>query len=246
MQPFSLLLGVGALAGLLLAGWRAPKKETIRYVDAAAFTLFISLVGSRALAVVVNWGYYVVHLNEIFQVWLGGLSGIGALVGGIVAVMLIAKWWKLPKGVLADTLLPLVGALTITSWLGCWVGTCAYGLPSSAWWAVPARDEWGVLATRVPVQLVGALSTLVLIWLMDWAGRRVQLAGLAAGIGMFSISAIIFSLSYWRVDPMPIWRGLRLEAWGAISLMILSAVIVVVLLLRWKLNQLPVPDRTVP
>jgi len=246
MQPFSLLLGVGALTGLLLAGWRAPKKEAIRYVDAAACALLISLVGSRAMAVALNWGYYAAHPREIFQVWLGGLSGIGALGGVMIAVIIIAKWWKLPMGVLADTLLPLVGALTITSWLGCWVGTCAYGLPSNAWWAVPARDEWGLLAARVPVQLVGALSTLVLIWLMDWAGRRVQLAGLAAGIGMFSISAIIFSLSYWRVDPMPIWQGLRYEAWGAIVLMILSAVIVVVLLVRWKLKKLPVPNKRVP
>jgi len=246
MQPFSLLLGLGALAGLLLAGWRAPKKETVHYVDAAVFAMFISLVGSRVMSVAMNWGYYAAHLGEIFQVWLGGLSGIGALASGGLSVIIIARWWRLPLGVLADTLLPLVGALTITAWLGCWVGTCAYGLPSSAWWAVPVRDEWGMLARRVPVQLVGATSTLVLIWLMDWAGKRVVLPGLSAGVGLFSISAIIFSLSYWRVDPMPIWHGLRLEAWGAIGLMILSALIVVVLLVGWKLKKLPVPERRVP
>ena len=55
MQPFSLLLGLGALAGLLLAGWRAPQKERIRYLDAGVLTLLGALLGSRAISVVVNW-----------------------------------------------------------------------------------------------------------------------------------------------------------------------------------------------
>ena len=82
MQSFSIILGLGTLAGLLLVGWRAPRKETIHYLDAAGFTLFIALVGSRAFAVAVNWGYYASHPIEIVQVWLGGLSSIGAIAGG--------------------------------------------------------------------------------------------------------------------------------------------------------------------
>lgn len=245
MQLFSLLLGVGTLFGLLLVGWRAPNKETLHYLDAAVFVLFIALLGSRALTVVVNWGYYTAHLGEIIQVWLGGLSSIGALVGGVLAVFILAIWWKLPLGLLADTLLPLAGALTVTSWLGCWVGTCAYGFSSNSWWALPARDEWGVLASRVPVQLLGAVLTLALVWLMDWAARHLPLQGLSASIGLFGISALVFGLSYLRADPMPIWQGLRLEAWGAVGLMLLSGLIVVVLLARWKLIKIPVPTRRV-
>jgi len=240
MQPFSLLLGVGALTGLLLVGWRAPQKETVRYLDAAVFSLFVALIISRGSFVWVNWGYYGYHVSEIIQVWQGGLSSIGALAGGVLAIVILSMWWKLPSGLLADTLLPLFGSLTITSWLGCWVGTCAYGFPSSAWWAMPARDEWGVLASRVPVQLIGSVTTLLIIWIADWAGRRVQIDGLTAALGMFDIATVIFALSYLRADPMPIWQGLRLEAWGAITLMILSGLAVVVLLVRWKLRKSPI------
>ncbi len=245
MQPFSLLLGLGVLAGLLLVSWRAPRKEVIRYLDAAALVLIIALLGSRAATVAANWGYYGLHPAEILQVWLGGLSGIGALLGGFLAIFILSAWWKLPAGLLADTLFPLAGALTITSWLGCWVDACAYGLPASAWWALPARDEWGVLASRVPVQLIGALATLVHMWLMDRLGRRSPLPGLAASLALFGISTILFALSYLRADPSPIWQGLRLEAWGAIALMLLSGIIVVVLLVRWRLGKIPVPARRV-
>ncbi len=101
----------------------------------------------------------------------------------------------------------------------------------------PARDEWGVLADRVPVQLMGAISTLVLIWLLDRAGKRLPVPGDECRIGLFGISAVMFGLSYLRADPTPIWNGLRLEAWGAIGLMIFSAFIVVVLLLHWKFKK---------
>ena len=66
---------------------------------------------------------------------------------------------------------------------------------------MPARDEWGVLASRVPVQLIGSVTTLLIIWIADWAGRRVQIDGLTAALGMFDIATVIFALSYLRADP---------------------------------------------
>ena len=144
---------------------------------------------------------------------------------------------------LADTLLPLLGAMSITSWLGCWVGTCAYGLPSTAWWALPVRDEWGVLATRMPVQMIGASLSLLLTWLIEEWGRRLKIAGLPAAAGLLAISMVIYALSYLRADPMPIWHGLRLEAWGAIGFMVLSAGSVVVLLVRRKSSNAPILQR---
>jgi prolipoprotein diacylglyceryltransferase len=237
MQPFSILLGLGVLLGLLLIVWRAPKKEASRYLEAGLWTLFGALVGSRVMTVVVNFGYYQSHPGEIAQVWLGGLSGIGAMVGGILVIIILALWRKFPADNLANALLPLAGALIITAWLGCWVDSCGYGLPSDMWWALPARDEWGVLANRVPVQLMGAIITLALICGLDWASRRLPIPGMNAAIGLFGLSAVIFALSFLRADPTPSWNGLRLEAWGAIGLMIFSIFALMVLLLHWKLRK---------
>ncbi|HEX9091779.1 MAG TPA: prolipoprotein diacylglyceryl transferase family protein [Anaerolineales bacterium] len=242
MQLFSLLLGLGALAGLVLAGWRAPQKERLRYLDAGVLTLLGALIGSRALAVAVSFSYYQSHLSEIVQVWLGGLSSIGALIGGLLAVFVIAVWWRIPLGLLADVLIPLAGTLTVTSWMGCWVDRCGYGMLSNSWWALPARDEWGVLADRVPVQLIGAIATLVLLWLLDRAARRMPVQGMSATLGLYGISVIIFLLSYIRADPTPIWNGLRLEAWGALGMMIFSSFTLVVLLSNWQYKKYRIPQ----
>jgi prolipoprotein diacylglyceryltransferase len=237
MQPFSILLGLGALLGLLLVVWRAPEKESSRYLDAALIILFGTLVGSRAMTVAVNFGYYQNHPGEIIQVWQGGLSGIGAMAGGIIMIIVMAVWWKLPAGKLADVLLPLAGAIAITAWLGCWVDSCAYGYAADHWWALPGRDEWGVNANRVPVQLLGAILTLIVVWSLDWAGKRLAIPGLMSAIGLFGLSAVLFGLSFLRADPSPIWNSLRLEAWGAIGLMVFSLLLMVVILLRWKFRK---------
>jgi prolipoprotein diacylglyceryltransferase len=233
MHLFSILLAVGALAGLLLLNWRAPQKERIRYVDAGVLVLFGALVVGRAFSVAVNLNYYAVHPGEILQVWMGGFSGIGALVGGVLVIIVLAIWWRLPLGSLADALLPLAGTLAIAAWMGCWLDACSYGAPSNAWWALPSGDEWGVITNRVPVQLMGAIATLIVIWLLDWVGRRLPVQGSGAALGLLGLSAVLFGLSYLRADPTPVWNGLRLEAWGALGLMAFSALVLVVLLLYW-------------
>jgi phosphatidylglycerol:prolipoprotein diacylglycerol transferase len=237
MQPFSILLALGVLAGLVMIALRAPEKERLRYVDGGILTLIGALIGSRVVAVVVNWAYYVNHPGEIFQVWMGGLSGIGALIGGIIAVFILAILWRIPIGVLADAMLPLAGTVTIAAWLGCWVGSCSYGLPSTAWWAMPATDEWGIRNDRIPVQILGALLTLIVVWVIDRSISHYTTNGVGAAMGLLGISAVIFGLSYVRADPIQVWNGLRLDAWGALGLMIFSSMAVVVLLLRWKVHR---------
>jgi prolipoprotein diacylglyceryltransferase len=93
------------------------------------------------------------------------------------------------------------------------------------------------VANRVPVQLIGALITLVLIWALELASKRFHICGTAALIGLFALSTELFFLSFLRADPVPIWNGMRLDAWGALVLMVVSALGLAILLLK---------SRTVP
>jgi phosphatidylglycerol---prolipoprotein diacylglyceryl transferase len=237
MQLFSLIMGIGALSGLLLSGWRAPQKETTRYLDAGLGILFATLLGSRALTVAAGWAYYQDHLSEIIQVWQGGLSGVGALAGAVLGMIIIAWVFKFPLGLLADTYLPLASTLAIAAWLGSWVSGSSYGTPSAAWWSLPAYDEMGVLNTHLPVQLLGAIFSLLIALLLDRISQRFSMKGISALLYLLGLSGVIFGLSFLRFDPALTWQGMRLEAWGAVGLMIFSALLVVVLLLRQVINR---------
>jgi phosphatidylglycerol:prolipoprotein diacylglycerol transferase len=217
MSIFSLLLSLGALAGLVMIAVRAPKKLTFRYLDAALGVLLSALVVSRLAYVFTNWEYFRLHAVEIFQVWLGGLSAPGALLGAFLGMLLLRATGTFFLGPLADGLLPLLGTLSIAAWLGCWSDGTAYGAPSTAWYALPASDEWGVVAPRLPVQLLGALLSLVLFAGLEQAQTWLRRPGLAASLGILVWACILFSLSFLRADPARIWLGLRLEAWGALA-----------------------------
>jgi hypothetical protein len=86
-----------------------------------------------------------------------------------------------------------------------------------------------VTSDRVPVQQIGALATLLVIWLLDWGGRRLPISGSGAAIGLFGMSSMLFGLSYLRADPTNLET--RFGRQGALGLMAFSALSVVVLLL---------------
>ena len=231
MSVFSLILSLGAIAGLVMVAWRAPKKLATRYVDAGLGILLCALVGSRLAYALVHWSYYSTHVGEIFQVWLGGLSGAGAVVGALLGMVFLRLLQSFFIGPLADGLLPLLGTLTIAAWLGCWADGSAYGMPSAAWYALPARDEWGTLAPRLPVQLLGALLTLGLFAGLEQTRRWLRRPGLEASLGLLGVALIALGLSFLRADPAQTWQGLRQDTWEALVVAGCALPAVVVLLL---------------
>ena len=221
---FSLLVGLGVTLGL---GWsvaQAGTRHAERILNLGVAVLLMVLIGSRAFYVILNWGYYHLHLPDVLWVWQGGLSGSGALLGGCLGLLLAAWYARLSPAWLADQFLPLLASLVVAGWLACWLAGCAYGSVSRAWWALPALDEWGVSDFRVPVQFIGAmLSALSLGWL-EQQRRLFHRPGLAASLGLSASALILFGLSFLRADPMPLWSGLRMDAWGALAVLAVALI----------------------
>jgi hypothetical protein len=87
---------------------------------------------------------------------------------------------------------------------------------------LPVRDEQGLWAQRLPLQLLAALTMVVLNVITEpvmerlpWSGQSACLTGLLLGL-----HTILFSVL--RADPVPTWRGLGLELWAALALVALS------------------------
>lgn len=236
MNVLSLLIGLGVTVGLIWVAHRSPEKKAMRYVDAGIAALFGALIGGRAVYVAVNWGYYLDHLVEIPEVWLGGISGLGALAGSILALSFLSAFVNQSVGALGDMLLPLAATTTVASWMGCWLDGCAYGSLSEGWWGIRARDEWGLMLPRVPVQVMGALLTVALFWAIERISDRLPVPGQAAGLALLGIALELFGLSFLRADPIPYWRGMRLDAWGALVLAGAAALYLAYTLLRMWLT----------
>ncbi|MFU8773243.1 MAG: prolipoprotein diacylglyceryl transferase family protein [Anaerolineales bacterium] len=225
---FSLLMGLAAMIGLVGVAWKAPNGEAHRYVDAGLWSLVGALFGGRAGFVVINWEYFSAHLWESWQVYLGGFSWAGALGGGLVALGLTAWLSKAALGELALGMLPLLASLSIGSWLTCWLTGCAYGPPAGSWWGIPSRDEWGEVALRLPVQLIGALLTLSLFWLLDWGRGFFKSPGQAFSAALLGFSVIMLATSLIRADVLPEWLGMRVDIWAASAFTLFGGVCLLV------------------
>jgi phosphatidylglycerol:prolipoprotein diacylglycerol transferase len=229
LAVFSVLLALGTTLGLTWVTLESPKAEREMSLNAGVITLLGAIMGARAAYVAVHWAYYQEHLIETLQLWLGGFSWPGALIGGGLGILIASRLFVIPFGNLADRLLPLLATLSVASWLGCWFTGCAYG--PEVMWGLPTKDEWGIWQPRLPLQLINAVLTVLLFWGIEqvWRRKNSMPPGLAANLGFAGLSLILLATSFLREDPYPLYNGLRLETWAAMFFFGLSIIFGVVI-----------------
>ncbi len=214
MNGFSLFIAFGALLGLGWMAWELPRRKALSALDAAVWVLIGALIGGRIGFVLFSWPYFENHLIEAPQFWLGGFSGAGALLGGLLGLYPAARLTRQRLAVVADTLIRPTCVFAISAWLGCWATGIAYG-PATGFMGFPAQDELGDVHLRFPTQLLGALLAFALLWLLDPQRTKRLPAGTAAALGFTGLSLQMLVLSFLRADPAPVWLGLRPSIWGA-------------------------------
>lgn len=233
---FSLLVGLGVAFGLTWSVTQNGSRNAERMLTLGVVILLSALTGSRIYYVILHWGYYHLRLLDAIWVWEGGLSGSGALMGGCIGLWLAARAAQISPGNLADQFFPLLASLVVAGWLASWLAGSAYGALSNAWWALPSRDEWGVSSFRVPVQFMGAVSSALCLGWLEQQRQRFKRAGMAASLGLCTSAMILFGLSTLRADSMPVWAGMRMDAWGALTALATAIVFTIFNLLPWRVE----------
>lgn len=128
---YGLILGLGALAGLLLAIWRGKRfgLSSDFFVDVLLVGFPSALIGARAYYVAFKWDEYKDNLLEVFAIWNGGIAIYGAIIGAVIGVFILLKvkgysFWRI-----ADICAPgLLLGQAIGRW-GNFVNQEAYGGP---------------------------------------------------------------------------------------------------------------------
>jgi prolipoprotein diacylglyceryltransferase len=226
---FSLFIGLGVGVGLywsIKPNSQSPKISRER-MNIALTSLIAAVVGGRIGYILLNSTYFQGHLIETVQIWLGGFSWLGSLIGTTLAILIVTKVKGISLLETTDNLIPLFTSTAIFFWIACWITGYAYGVEIDTWWGVPAADEWGDVSHRWPTQLFGISSILSMQFLIEYFQNRnwVKKPGAATGLILAGTAIIALCISHFRADPVPNWMGINLDVWFSIFIITLAALI---------------------
>lgn len=146
LHLYGLLVGIGVSVGCLLAEryTKVHHRDVAEYWRVMMFVGVGGLLGARFYHVWTDWQLYQDNLSAIFAIWNGGLSIIGALIGGAIGLLIGAKFRGNEVRFYLDVAalsLPLAQAI---GRLGNYFNQELYGLPTSLPWGIFIEPRYRV------------------------------------------------------------------------------------------------------
>lgn len=248
--PFSIhAYGLMIVLGVLVFSWLfLCDNRSKRYVTEAMFAqiLFISIVtgviGGRLLEVLMNRDMY--SLVEIFALWEGGFSILGAILAILCVLPFYLRKLRVPIIPFLDIAATYAPLLQSISRVGCFFAGCCFGLPTTGSTGVlflyPIDSRYEGIAVH-PTQLYSALL-LLLIFLFMYAFVRTRSyrPGVAAAwyIGLAGLER--FLVDFLRADRMCVERMPWLSCMQMIALSMMIGALIVVIWIKYRYRSLRV------
>ena len=239
LHIYGLLIGLGIWLGVELAG-KIQKQlttfhKTYQQISLDQLLLWLAIpavVGARVYHVIDYWSYYQQNLIKVLYLWQGGLGIFGAILGGLLGLVLYL-WYSKKISLFLYSSDILVFALPLAQAigrLGNFYNQELFGSPSTLPWAI------FIPLTKRPVELVSfthfhplfayeALLNLALLWGLWWQSKRKHKIGFFTAIYFLGYGLIRFSLEFLRLDPWTLgilttgqWMSLVFIASGIVLL----------------------------
>lgn len=102
---YGVIIGIGVLAGILLAAKvaKATGQDADVYWDFAIYAVIFSIIGARIYYVIFMWDMYRDDLLSIFNIRQGGLAIYGGVIAAFITLFVYAKLKKQNALRMADT-----------------------------------------------------------------------------------------------------------------------------------------------
>lgn len=232
VRAFSAWIGLGAgIAGIVvLAAAARAGQRLMPWLDALIGGLIGGLVGARAFHVWLNWDYFASRTGEILDLRGGGLDWHGAVVGGVLAAVLVARWRHVPIKALFDALALAFPVLAVAVWQGCAQAACGYGIEvrsladHPAWLVTESPDVFGDVAPRLNLPAAGTvIAVAVFLLVAVWSALRL-LHGLRLWLALLVYALAMAVLGFFRAEYVPVWLDRRADQVLDLTLAFLATV----------------------
>ncbi len=150
-----------------------------------------------------NLDHYLAHPLAILEVWQGGMSFHGGLIGVLAAMAWCARRWGKGFFEVTDFLAPMVPIGLAAGRIGNFINGELWGRPSDVPWAIVFNDPRAGGLARHPSQLYEALLEGLLLFVILWFfSRRPRPRMAVSGVFLFGYGVFRFFIEFFRVpDP---------------------------------------------
>lgn len=142
---YGVVLALAIVAGTFVADFIGTKyfdlkKETI--IDLSPYLVIFGIIGARLYYCLLNYDFYLRFPTEILAIRHGGISIHGAILGGLVGLIIFAKRNNISIPKLADiSAIGLVLAQSIGRW-GNFFNSEAFGTPTDLPWKLYIAPQY--------------------------------------------------------------------------------------------------------
>ena len=209
VHTYGFLMALGVGLGLIFLYVQAKRRglNAVALMDAAFYTIIVSLVGAKLALLVGHFSYYTSNWRELFSLARSG----GVFQGGLAFGVVFALWYfrrkKIPTWPAADLIGPALALGHGFGRIGCFSAGCCFGRECAAPWAATFRSEYARDLTGVPlgvplhpVQLYEAALNFLNFLVLFLVLKRKRFDGQVFGLYIINYSVIRFFTEYFRGD----------------------------------------------
>ena len=138
---YGIIVAFGLLLGSLYAFINA-KKEGISdddFLDILLVAVPSSVICARIYYVAAMWNDYINNIADVFKIWEGGIAIYGAIIGGVISVLICCKFKKISFLKVADICSPALFIGQIIGRFGNFVNMEAYGYNTDLPWGMTSE-----------------------------------------------------------------------------------------------------------
>ena len=115
---YSVTMLLSVLTGIYLAIKESKKQGMYSFIsDLVTYIIIFGIIGARLYYVIFNFDNYKYDLLSIFKIWEGGIAIYGAIIGGLLAIVYLAR--KREQSIIKTTDI-IVPGLILAQSIGRW------------------------------------------------------------------------------------------------------------------------------
>ena len=220
IHSFGVMMALAFVTAGLVLVWQLRKKGIDPQIT---YSLVIAAIIGGMVGAKVH--YLIIHPDQFSQaVFSGrGLVWYGGLMGGALAVTLVAWRSKYRVAVIADAAAPALAVAYAVGRMGCFLNGDDYGKPSGLPWAMAFPKGDPPTTTLVhPTQLYEILASLAIFAILVWVlAPRLKRVGVLIWSYLCLAGVERFLVEFVRTN-QPVLLGLTQQQWISVGLVVVG------------------------